>query len=118
MRIYLDLRTNEIVKEMDLIMPPEFYFVYELGVTPDIAIERYELPNGDRLDYAYSVSMRKYMTKETEEYKRHMFLKEHCDGNKITEFKLCCIVIPKETFIQYCKEGGLDDYVDILEKEA
>lgn len=118
MRIYLDLRTNEIVKEMDSIIPPEFYFVYELGTIPDIAVERYELPNGDRLDYSYSVSMRKFMTREVEEYKRSMFLKEHCNGNKITEFKLLSIVIPKETFIQYCKSGGLDDYVEILEKEV
>lgn len=118
MRIYLDLRTNEIVKEIDPIMPSEFYYVYELGHTPDIAIERYELPNGDRLDYMYSVSMKKYMTKEMEQHKRMMFLKEHCNGNKITEFKLRCVVIPKEVFIQYCKEGGLDDYIEILEKEA
>ena len=115
MRIYLDLRTNEIVKDVDPILSPELYFVYELGETPDIVIERYELPNGDRLDYSYSVSMRKYMTKEVEEYKRSMFLKEHCNGNKITEFKLLSIVIPKDVFIQYCTEGGLDDYVAILE---
>lgn len=110
MKIYLDLRTGDFYKKVDRNLPPEFFCIYELG-PDDIIVEHYEIENGDRLDYSYSNSLRKQITKTMEEIDRRNFFEKHL-GKGYAEPKLISITIPKDEFISYCEEAGFDDYVN------
>lgn len=116
MEIYYDFRMNEFVKEIDPITPPECFWAYELGEIPDVVIERYELPNKDRLDYSYSLSARNQMTRQAENALRDSFFEKHL-GKSYVNPRLLSIVIPKEAFLSYCEEAGFDDYIEILKGE-
>lgn len=113
MKIYYDFRTNEFVKEIDPITPPELFWTYELGKDSDIVIERYRLGNGDRIDYAYSLSERNQMTRQSESALRDNFFKEHL-GESYVSPKLLSILIPKSVFLSYCEEAGFEDYINAI----
>lgn len=113
MKIYYDFRMNEFVKEIDPIMPPELFWTYELGVDSDMVIERYKLGDGNRIDYAYSMTERNQMTRKAESALRDSFFKEHL-GESYVFPELLSIVIPKSAFLSYCEEAGFDDYINAI----
>lgn len=116
MKIYYDFRMNEFTKEIDPILPQECFWTYELGELSDVVIEKYELANGNRLDYSYLLSLRNQMTRRAENALRDCFFEEHL-GKGYVQPRLLSIVIPKEAFLSYCEEAGFDDYIEILKGE-
>lgn len=112
MKIYYDFRMNEFVKEIDPILPPELFCIYEIGIDDDIIIEKYMLDNGKRMDYSYPTQMPREMINR----ERRFWFRQHLGESYINPI-LTHMIIPKENFIACCEEAGFDDYIEKLKRK-
>ena len=80
-----------------------------------MVIERYELKNGDRIDYGYSLSLRNQMSRQAEDALRDAFFEHHL-GKSFVYPTLLSIVIPESEFISYCKDAGFEDYIKLIQE--